>query len=293
MSFSRRDFALLGLSAALAGCSSTGQSRLGRLFGRRDRPAQSLLPPPSQGQDDTILPGLPVLVPPTQDLSAKDDGRAFHLAAALVKQLVAADVLATMRNAASQSYILATRVEGETVVAELARPDGMAAGKWRVPLGQPAATIDGAALEALAARIAGAVLGGTAPAPAPEAPHLAANPTIVVAPVTGAPGDGNKALRSAISRALAVAGLKVVDKPAADSLSVAGKVAVTPIDARRQHVVLTWSVSNVKGELIATIAQENDVPVGSLDHSWGPIAGAAAQGGADGVLQLVQALRGR
>ncbi len=292
MSFSRRDFTLAGLAAVLAGCSGTAQTRFGRLVGR-DRPAQSLLTPPETGEPDQILPGLPVLVPPTRGLSTKDDGRAFHLAVALAKQLVAADVLATTRNAASQSYILSTRVEGDFLVGELARPDGIGAGHWQVPLGQPAASIDGAALDSLAARMAGMVLGGVAPVPAPEAPHLAADFVIVVAPVTGAPGDGNKALHSAIGRALAVAGLKVVDKPTDSSLTVVGEVAVTPIDQRRQHVVLTWRVNDAKGALIATIAQENDVPAGSLDHSWGPIAGAAAQGGADGVLQLVQALRGR
>jgi hypothetical protein len=167
-------------------------------------------------------------------------------------------------------------------------------------LGAPATSLEGAGIEALAAKVVAAVLGraeaaagSPTPAPAPAAAAAPPAPSVVVAEVKGAPGDGNSALRSALGRALAVGGLAVLGKPLANSLTVHGKVTITTLTPQVDHVILAWEVRSPAGELVATITQENDVPAGSLNNSWGPIAGAAAQGGADGILQLVAALQRR
>lgn len=283
---------LTALALVLAGCS--GRSRIGRLLGHPP-PAKSLVPPPGAEAGQQLLSGVPVLVTPTLALSTGADGRPALMAAAIAKALVEKDVLATVRNAASQSYVLTTEIEGDAVAVALSRPDGIGAGRWQVPLPGPAETIEGPAMERLAAAIAATVTGQSGPAspPRPAAPApTAALASIMVTGVSGAPGDGNQSLTSAMRQALAIGGLSVLDKPRPDTLTVTGKVAVTPLTPRIEKVTLAWQVRR-GDEVIATIDQENQVPVGSLNHSWGPIAGAAAQGGADGILQLVHALRGR
>lgn len=278
-------------------CSTAGKNRLNRWLGRYT-PAQSILPPPGSPDAGKIQSGVPVLVTPTAGLSAQADGRAAQLSKAIAARLVAADILATTRNAASQSYVLGSRIDGDALAVLLSRPDGLTAGAWRVPLGAPATDLNGAGIEALAAKVVAAVLGraevaGSTPAPAPAVAAAPPAPSLVVAEVKGAPGDGNSALRSALGRALAVGGLAVLGKPLANSLTVHGKVTIKPLTPQVDHVILAWEIRSPAGELIATITQENDVPAGSLNNSWGPIAGAAAQGGADGILQLVAALQRR
>ncbi|MCF4164861.1 hypothetical protein L2U69_04310 [Zavarzinia compransoris] len=295
MSFSRkttRALALLLVAVLAAGCHGTAKTRLGRLLGRAPQ-AKTLVPPPPAEGADRLLTGLPVLVAPTIGLSTDVDGRPGLLAAAVARNLIAADVLATTRAAASQSYVLTTWVVGQDLLADLRRPDGIPAGQWRIPLGAETSAITGPALDALALRIARTITGNTgvpAPAPVAAAPR-ASRISVVVGGVEGAPGDGNHALADAMRRALAIAGVRVPTEPEEGALVVTGDVSVRPLTPMLEHVVLAWEVRNPAGEVIATIAQENDVPAGSLNQSWGPIAGAAAQGGADGVLQLLDSLR--
>ncbi|MDD3444600.1 MAG: hypothetical protein PHS60_04270 [Zavarzinia sp.] len=275
----------------LAACQGSGlRTRIGRLFGTAQPKVTMLAPPPTAQGDQRLMSGLPVLVTPTAGLSTTVDGRPAQLANAVAERLVAADILASTRAAAVQSYVLSTRIEGADLVADLHRPDGIAAGTWRIPLETPPAETTGPALDRLATLIAAAVTGPAAPRPPavrPRGPAIA----VVVAGVEGAPGDGNTALADAMRKALAIGGLTVPDTPREGALVVHGTVEVTPRTPTLEHVILTWEVRNPAGESIATIAQENDVPAGALNHAWGPIAGAAAQGGADGVMQLVDALQ--
>ncbi|RJF86735.1 hypothetical protein D3874_06625 [Oleomonas cavernae] len=243
------------VGAVASGCSTAGKNRFNRLIGRY-KPAQSILPPPGSPDAGKIQSGVPVLVTPAAGLSAQADGRASQLSNAIAARLVTADILATTRNAASQSYVLGSRIDGDALAVLLSRPDGLTVGTWRVPLGGPAANLDSAGIEALASRVAAAVLGRAeaetaGPAPAPAAAAVAAAPpapSVVVAEVKGAPGDGNSALRSALGRALAVGGLAVLGKPLANSLTVHGKVTIKPLTPQVDHVTLAWEVRSPAGD---------------------------------------------
>lgn len=313
MSFSDRLSRILAVAlvaALAAGCSGPPKTSLGRWISQtvigggpaktklghwlgKPMPTKDLVAPPSQQDEEGLLTGLPVLVVPTLGLSTELDGRPALLAGAVARNLVAADVLATTRAAASQSYVLNTWVAGDELLADLRRPDGISAGQWRIPLGAEPAMITGPALDALGLRIARAIMGGSAaPATAAAAqPPRKTRIAVVVGGVEGAPGDGNHALADALRRALAVAGVRVPNEPEEGALVVMGLVAVRPLTPMLDHVEMAWAIHNPAGEVIATIGQENDVPAGSLNHSWGPIAGAAAQGGADGILQVIDSLR--
>lgn len=127
--------------------------------------------------------------------------------------------------------------------------------------------------------------------PAPLGVPLASTETPVhVAPVTGAPGDGDAALHRAIKDTLARAGVKVVDQRPNAGYVVVGKVAMSRPRAGRQKVDIVWSVQDPDGTERGDIKQSNTVRAGELDGRWGDLAYLVAQGAADGVSDLLRKL---
>jgi hypothetical protein len=104
--------------------------------------------------------------------------------------------------------------------------------------------------------------------------------------VTGAPGDGDKSLTKALRNALRRAGLTVADQPEALGVSVFGTVERTPL-GEADEIAVRWRVVSPEGAELGSISQGNFVPTGSLDGPWGNIALAVAQGGAEGVIQIL------
>lgn len=127
--------------------------------------------------------------------------------------------------------------------------------------------------------------------PAPVGvPQTATETPIHVAPVTGAPGDGDTALHRAIKTTLARAGANVVDQPPKDGYVVVGKVAMGRPRAGRQNVRIVWSVRDADGTERGDIKQSNTIRAGELDGRWGDLAYLVAQGAADGVTDLLRKL---
>ena len=96
-------------------------------------------------------------------------------------------------------------------------------------------------------------------------------------------------LTQAMKRALQRGGLAVVDKD--PQYVVAGEVMLAKDQPGQQKVTIIWTVSRAKGGDLGAVDQANLVPAGSLDGPWGPIAGAAAEGGAEGVLAIVRQVK--
>jgi len=117
---------------------------------------------------------------------------------------------------------------------------------------------------------------------------LLPGPPIAVMPVDGAPGDGREALTRAMARSLKQAGHPVTEDFDAAALILAGSVYVAPNGAGQEAVTIEWSLMHPDGRRLGTISQENTIPAGTLDGAWGPVAGAIAAGGADGIVALVQ-----
>ncbi len=120
------------------------------------------------------------------------------------------------------------------------------------------------------------------------APNENLIPTLYVAEVTGAPGLGNRQLRNALRRHLGTAGLHLSGEPGTDSLTIVGSVSVGPASGGRQQATLEWRVLDNRNVEVGKIAQSNPVAAGSLNGSWGAIAGIAAQGAAEGINALVR-----
>ncbi len=107
-----------------------------------------------------------------------------------------------------------------------------------------------------------------------------------VVPVIGAPGDGNQTVTKALRNALKRAGVIVTDQPQAFGITVIGEIRRTP-RGEADEITVRWRVETVDGAELGSISQGNFVPSGSLDGPWGNVAVAVAQGGAEGVVQIL------
>lgn len=109
----------------------------------------------------------------------------------------------------------------------------------------------------------------------------------VVAPVTGAPGDGKSALTTAIRKRLAASGLKAASAGGRNVYTVKGSVSLLPGAEGKQSVRIDWQVVDPNGRRLGTVSQQNTIQKGSLDGQWGPVADAAANAAADGIIKLI------
>ncbi|HEY6656700.1 MAG TPA: hypothetical protein VI038_07710 [Methyloceanibacter sp.] len=216
-------------------------------------------------------------------------------------------VATSERKGAKISYILditdtkgqrVGRVSGEQLIARRSGAD-------------PWSGVDSAALHSLAVmiapQIAASMSGGGSPppaasepsprpAPSASAPETAAAPpaarpkgpvTTIVAPVSGAPGDGTKSLTAAIKKRLYAKGVKLATVQTGNTYTVKGIVSVTDGSGGKQSIRIDWQVLDPNGKRVGTVSQQNNIPKGSLDGPWGAVADAAAGAAADGIIKLL------
>jgi hypothetical protein len=126
-----------------------------------------------------------------------------------------------------------------------------------------------------------------------EAPPVEHNPgrQIYIRATEGAPGDGRTALPRSMTFLLTKAGVKVTpDSQTVDAVVVAPMVELTSKNATQQHVKIVWHVYRPDGTEAGQVSQENDVPAGSLDGSWGDIGMAVATAGVDQIMGVVKTI---
>ncbi len=117
-------------------------------------------------------------------------------------------------------------------------------------------------------------------------------PKLALLPFDGAPGDGNKTLAAALRDQLQGASIaRVVADPANADYLVDCAIVVSDAGPRVQQVALSWSLFAPDGQRLGTVNQANRVPRGSLNGAWGETAKAAAQGGADGLRDMLDRLK--
>jgi hypothetical protein len=138
------------------------------------------------------------------------------------------------------------------------------------------------------------------PAPTPAATPTAATTTtaaaaraapkpqgVLVAPVTGAPGDGSRSLATALKKKLYADGVKLANGPSTNVYTVKGIVKLTDASGGKQNIRIDWQVLDPSGKRLGTVSQQNTIPKGSLNGPWGAIADAAASAAADGIIKLL------
>jgi hypothetical protein len=130
---------------------------------------------------------------------------------------------------------------------------------------------------------------------APEDPTLKPTQGIArgvwVAPISGAPGDGDISLTRAMRFALMGAKVAVTSEAPAARHYLQGKVLLAQPDGKLQTVEIRWTVTYPDGAVVGHAVQRNVVPVGTFDGRWGEsasIIAAAAVGGVKNVLDRAE-----
>lgn len=132
----------------------------------------------------------------------------------------------------------------------------------------------------LAARI-GSGEAGSAQAQGPGPVSLA------IAPIFGAPGDGNGSLTRALMETLRLRGVEVTATDQNVTYFVSGGVTVTAV-AGGERIDIVWGLLRADGQEVGTVDQSNVITPGTLDGAWGDVAYAIAEGAVDGILALLK-----
>ena len=183
------------------------------------------------------------------------------------------------------------RVSGDELVP------GKAADPWDAVNGTVLNSIAGKTTSQLAASLphgsstpVAAVSEGTPATTASAPPAAAALPRangVLVAPVAGAPGDGQRSLTTALKKRLYAGGIKLANGTTENVYMVKGSVVLSDASGGKQSIRIDWLVLDPSGKRLGTVSQQNTIPRGSLNGPWGAIADAAAGAAADGIIKLL------
>ncbi len=144
----------------------------------------------------------------------------------------------------------------------------------------------GGSASAVAAASDGAAPVATASTPPPSVASAKAS-GVVVAPVSGAPGDGQRSLTTALKKRLYAGGIKLANGTASNVYMVKGSVKLVEASGGKQSIRIDWLVLDPSGKKLGTVSQQNMIPKGSLNGPWGAIADAAAGAAAAGIIKLL------
>lgn len=111
-------------------------------------------------------------------------------------------------------------------------------------------------------------------------------PSFLIKPVVGAPGNGNEALTAALKSALRDKDLTISEDPRQAGFIIQGNVDTGDPVNGRQYVRIIWLVNTVTGEEVGKAVQENTVVAGSLDGEWGRVAEAVSYAAVRGISDL-------
>ena len=126
-----------------------------------------------------------------------------------------------------------------------------------------------------------------------DAPPVERNPgrQVYIRAPEAAPGNGRTALPRSLGFLLGRAGIKVTpDSQTVDAVVIEPSVNLTSAGAGKQHVLIVWHIYRPDGTEAGQVSQENDVPAGSLDGSWGDVSMAVATAGLDQILGVMKTI---
>jgi hypothetical protein len=224
---------------------------------------------------------------------------AEKLAPAMASALQEREIAASDKTASIGSYELVGRIQemapsqgkaALVVLWELRDPSGQRIGE-RAERADAAADDWDAGSENAVARLAAASAAQVAALLQDEAPSeadIGGRTRLAIGAITGAPGDGDRALVTSITEILKKQDLAIVSDPQAKAdLVLDADIAVAKPKGGKQNVKIVWHVRRQDGGEIGTVGQENDVPAGLLDGAWGDVAYMVAVSAQEGIMQLV------
>lgn len=237
-----------------------------------------------------------IFVPPVAGLPA---GQAAALADALADALAEKEVAAsaTARSRLSSTLNVSLEPRGNDTLWRWSessldggqpqtggRPLGVSAD--RLAAGDAAAQKQAA--ETMAAAIAARLNESTLTAAQGAEP---ASTKLAVRECEGAPGDGNRSLRQAMREILILAGQPPLPDPAGADLVITCKVRVWADGPASERVSIEWALLDAAGSPLGDVKQANRIPKGQLSQAWGNTAHIIAQGGWQGLSQIIESRR--
>lgn len=278
-------------------------SRRGALAGLLALAACGDLPQPYRGQPGELAarlarpPAYRLAVPvPTASLQEPEPAADYAqaLAEALLAQAVptiageplpldwVVEVTATRQAAGIQPRYVLRDADGAVLGEAGGRMVGSRDWQGGDPAGLRRAAAEGAAaLAALVARVDAQRRTGDERASG-TAPRV-----VLLRPVRGAPGDGNRSLTARMAERLAGLGYQVQDQAEGAGYAVEGVVEMAPSGRGMQRVEIVWTISRRDGHDLGRVLQLNEVPAGSLNGLWGDVAFVVAQEAAGGVRDVI------
>lgn len=122
-------------------------------------------------------------------------------------------------------------------------------------------------------------------APAASARHRT---TVRLDPMNGLPGDGGQSLRRAMKAALERRGLLVVSE--GGDLAIQLEMTQTAGDAGHLKLAFHWDLLSADGHSLGHVDQQGEAKNTEISGPWGALSRQVADGGADGLIQLVTKL---
>ena len=133
-----------------------------------------------------------------------------------------------------------------------------------------------------------ALAAASVPGAAPQQQQQQPQVKVLVAPVTGAPSDGNRQLYSGMRRALGSSKIVIVDAAGPDIFTVVGTVSLKPLDDQKGQLVIKWFLKDPAGKTVGDLEQSNPVPLAAAKGSWAGFGDIVATAASEGVLELLE-----
>lgn len=217
---------------------------------------------------------------------------AEDLAAALAEREIPASAHARSVLSSTLTVSIARAGDGGSWQWRMDRPGGGGRAGEAQPLRQAMArALAGENRERL--QLARAMAAVIAPALQPDLPDAHNDPlnsrTMAVQECVGAPGDGNRSLRQAMREILILAEQPLVPDPAEADYLISCNVRVWADGPDSERVTIEWVLQAREGGKLGDVKQTNRIPKGQLASLWGQTAHIIAQGGWQGLSQILEA----
>jgi hypothetical protein len=276
-----RSLSLLTLIAALAACQPLPQPF--QTDGRA-RAANTLLRPVGETSMFVVpVAGLP---------EAESKALAEALAAALAEKDIPASTTARSRLSSVLTVTLEPRGADAAWSWSERHPDSSLEGQAAQPLGiAPARLSDPVAMKQAARTIAAGISGHLNQTLAAAAPAETGPANLAVKDCTGAPGDGNRSLRQAMRELLILGGQAPLPDPAGADYVISCDVKVWQDGPNSERVAIEWVLLDNAGSRLGEVKQGNRIPRGQLAQAWGSTAHIIAQGGWQGLSEIIETRR--
>ena len=111
---------------------------------------------------------------------------------------------------------------------------------------------------------------------------------IWIAPVVGAPSDGNIQLTDSIKKVIRSSGVLVVRDKAASSHTLQGTVKLAPIAEDVKSIVIIWALLQKDGSEFGRATQRNNIPSIMLKGTWSKLASVISRAARSGIVDVIE-----